>query len=260
MSRHAIDELLPLLAEHLPRLAGGGGEVAMASDGDHTLWLGDVGEALFEMTFTDGRLRPAALPMLAHEAYCWGVDGQADDPNVIARRLFEAHQVDRYPPQPAFAMMAWAFAGWREDELDAYCQEVLDRFGFEERRRASLQPALDWAVEHDVPFWLVSASPVHIARAAGARLGIPGDRVVAMTPAVTDGVIQPRLGTTATYGEGKCERLREHSQAALLAGMGDSDYDAALLQASAVAVAVQPKPSLLERLADRAGPTVVVER
>ena len=258
MDAHPVEQLLPLLNEHHGRLAAEG-PVAMASDGDHTLWKGDVGEAMFEMAIEDGKLRPEAATHLASEAHTWGVAIESDDPNAIGKALLAAHRADRYPPQPAFAMMAWAFAGWPLEELDGYCEEFLDRFGFDDRKRASLTPALDWAAEHDVPFWLVSASPLFIAAAAALRLGLPKERVVAMTPAAAAGVLLPYLGVPATYGPGKPARLAERSDAKLLAGMGDSDYDLALMEAAAIAVAVGSKPSLHERLKSLAGPVVLVE-
>lgn len=258
MDAHPVERLLPLLNEHHARLAAHGA-VAMASDGDHTLWRGDVGEALFEMAVDGGRLRPEAARHLASEAHTWGVAVEGDDPNAIGEALLEAHRAGRYPPQPAFAMMAWAFAGWPTGELDAYCEEFLDRFGFEERKRASLAPALTWAAEHDVPFWLVSASPLFVAAAAAVRLGLPKERVVAMTPAVEGGVVMPYLAVPATYGAGKPARLAEHTDAQLLAGMGDSDYDVALMEAAAIAVAVGTKPSLLKRLESMTHPVVRVD-
>jgi len=259
MDAYGVDQLLPLLNEHHRRLAGEG-PVAMASDGDHTLWRGDVGEAMFEMAVQDGRLRPQAAAHLASEAHTWGVAiSSGDDPSAIGEALLTAHREGLYPPQPAFAMMAWAFAGWSTSELDAYCEEFLDRFRFEDRQRASLKPALEWAAEHDVPFWLVSASPIGIAAAAAARMGLSRDRVVAMTPAVEDGVVMPYLATAATYGPGKPARLSERTGARLIAGMGDSDYDVALMEAAAIAVAVGDRPSLHERLKNLTGPVVLVE-
>ena len=258
MDSHPVERLLPLLNEHHQRLSGKG-PVAMASDGDHTLWRGDVGEAMFEMAVEEGALRQEAAHHLASEAHTWGVAIEGDDPNAIGKALLAAHRAGGYPAPSAFAMMAWAFAGWPAAELDAYCEVFLDRFGFEERKRASLRPALDWAAEQGVPFWLVSASPSFIAAAAAVRLGLPRDRVVAMTPAVDQGVVMPHLAIPATYGAGKPARLRERTDAQLLAGMGDSDYDAALMEAAAIAVAVGTKPSLMKRVEAMTHPVVLVE-
>ena len=261
MDAHPVERLLPLLNEHHQRLSGTG-PVAMASAGDHTLWRGDVGEAMFEMAVEEGALKEEAAHHLASEAHTWGVAialGDAQNANAIGKALLAAHRTGGYPAPPAFAMMAWAFAGWPTDELDAYCERFLDRFGFEERIRASLTPALAWAAEHDVPFWLVSASPLFVAAAAAVRLDLPRDRVVAMTPAVAQGVVLPYLAIPATYGAGKPARLREKTDAQLLAGMGDSDYDSALMEAAAIAVAVGSKPSLMKRLEAMTHPVVLVE-
>jgi phosphatidylglycerophosphatase C len=251
--RLPADRLLPLLAERRAALSG---PVAIASDGDDTLWRGDVGEDLFERAVNDGALRAAALDALANEACTWGIDG-GGDANAIGRRLLAAHRAGGYPAPPAYAMMAWAFAGWEVGELDAYCQGSLDAFDFDDRVMDWIGPVLTWAAQAGVSFHLVSASPKCIAAAAAKRMGI--EHVVAMTPAQAGGVLMPRLGLRATYGEGKPIRFRAETDATLLAGCGDSAFDAALMAEAIVAVAVRPKPTLVERLDALTGPVVVVE-
>ena len=85
--------------------------------------------------------------------------------------------------------------------------------------------------------------------AAAARLGIAGDRVAAMTPAVgQDGVLLPRLAGPVVYGEGKLaalDRLCPAARGVLLAAFGDSAYDAHLLRAARIPVAVAPTPALV---------------
>ncbi|MCA9625549.1 MAG: haloacid dehalogenase-like hydrolase, partial [Myxococcales bacterium] len=101
--------------------------------------------------------------------------------------------------------------------------------------------------------------PLAVVEAAARRLGLDVSRVLAMTPELAGDVLAPRLARTATYAEGKLHRLREVSAGPLLAGFGDSDYDGALLEAAAVAVAVAPKAELRARMARREGPVVIVE-
>ncbi len=234
-------------------LASVGGPVVMASDGDGTLWRGDVGEELFELAVTERLLRPAALDALLREAstHAIAVEPQkARDPSDVAAVLLSAHREGRYPNGPAFAMMAWAFAGFTPAELDALSERLLERSGFEERLRPELAPMRAWALERGVPLWLVSASPWSVVAAAARRMGVPDDRVVAMEPKVEGGVIAAELATEATYRDGKLRRLRARTSAVLLAGFGDSYWDLALIETARVGVAVVPNPRLRERMAE----------
>lgn len=217
----------------------------MAADGDGTLWRGDIGDAFFLAALRDGALREAAHDPLLAEAEAQGVDVTgAGDANEVARRLFDAHRAGRYPEEPAFAMMAWAFAGWTVGELADHCRRVLDEFQFDEAVHDELRPVLAWASQRDIPFWLVTASPLAVATAAAKRLGIASERVVAMEPALAGDVVEPRLARRATYGDGKLARLKEATDAPLLAAFGDSGYDAAMLRAAEVPVAVFPNSEL----------------
>lgn len=226
---------------------GRGAAMAVASDGDNTLWRGDVGDALFVYAFSHGLLRQEAQLALVAEAAAHDIDARGDA-NDIARLLFEAQRAGAYPDSRAYAMMAWAFAGHEEQALEALCETVLDDFGFEEARRSEMLPVLRWCSDFEVPFWLVSASPLWMVRVAARRMGLAPERVVAMTPQSLGGVVQPALGPAPTYAEGKLLRLRERTDAALLAAFGDSDFDAALLAAAAIPVAVHPSAGLLRHL------------
>ena len=217
----------------------------IASDGDGTLWRGDIGDELFLAALRDQALREPAREALLDEAAIHGIDTPgAGDANDVAGLLFDALRAGRYDEERAFGMMAWAFAGWSLSELAVWSRRVLDDLDFEVAVRAELRPMLAWARDRSVPVWLVSASPLAIALEAARRLGIAAERVVAMEPAVERGMVQPRLGKRATYGEGKLLRLREATDAPLLAAFGDSGYDAAMLRAAELPVAVHPSPGL----------------
>ncbi len=87
-----------------------------------------------------------------------------------------------------------------------------------------------------------------MVRAAAPYLGIAADRVVAMTPAVgDDGALLP--GSRARSCTAKASRRAEHARpdarSALLGAFGDSTYDAAMLGAARVPVAVTPAPGLV---------------
>jgi phosphatidylglycerophosphatase C len=242
--RATTGEILARMEAELPGLPG----AVLASDADGTLWDGDVGVELFEALLAMRGAREAARRALAVEVRSIGMDVGGDAPALMAA-LYEAFAADRYPHDRAFAMMAWGFAGWRRDELGALCARVLDAGRIEARVRPELCAIFRWAEERGVPAYVVSASPIAMVEAAVARLGIPVTGVVAMTPAVDEGgAILPRLAGPIVYGEGKLaalEQARPGARGALIGAFGDSAYDAAMLRAARVPVAVTPAPGLL---------------
>lgn len=226
-----------------------GAEGVVASDGDGTLWRGDVGDALFDALVDAGRLRPAAREALATEAREAGLE-PAGDANRIATALREAFRGGRIEEARYFALQTWAYAGYRVEELAAECATVLDAFAFERAVRPTMRQVVAWCAARGVPFYLVSASPLAMVLEAARRLELPAESVVAMVPAVEDGVIAPRLAAPPTYGAGKVARLAEVlGGAALLAAFGDNTWDAAMLELAAYPVMVAPKPGLVARLA-----------
>jgi phosphoserine phosphatase len=119
-------------------------------------------------------------------------------------------------------------------------------------------PILEWAKAENVAVWVVSASPFWIVETGVAMLGIPAAHVVAMTPRLAGDRIEPALGAPAVYGPAKPQSLfGKKPGTTLLGAFGDSSYDAALLAASRVPVAVRPKRGLLERAAEVPGLVVL---
>jgi len=227
-------------------LARAPGRALLASDADGTLWDGDVGFDLFAALLAARGVREAAREALAAEARAIGAADDGDA-STLAARLYDAYEADRYAHDRAFAMMAWAFAGWAEDEVAAFAARVLDDGRIDARIRPELVAIFRWAEARGVEVYVVSASPIGIIHAAAPRLGIARDRVVAMTPASANGTLLPSLAGPIVYGEGKLaalERARPGAREALLGAFGDSAYDAAMLRAARVPVAVTPAPGL----------------
>jgi phosphoserine phosphatase len=233
------------------------GPAIMASDGDNTLWKGDIGDALFLAALRERALKVDAAEALYAEAREHGIELVEREVHAAASALFEAYHAGRYPEARTFAMMAWVFAGWSETDLAAFCNRALDEMGFEEALRPELEPMRDWSRHSGVALWLVSASPLAMVREAARRMGL--EHMVAMTPEVVDGVLRPRLGPEATYAEGKLRRLRAATDAKLLAAFGDSRYDAAMLRAAVVPVAVFPNAGLRAELESIDGALVLGE-
>jgi len=243
--RAAAAEIVARLEAELARAPE---RTLLASDADGTIWDGDVGIDLFEALLAARGVREAARDALAAEAREHGV-ADGGDANTLANRLYDAYHTDRYPHDRAFAMMAWSFAGWRRDEAAAFCAGVLNEGRIDARIRPELLSIFRWADARAVAAYVVSASCSVMIEVAAPRLGIPLDRVVAMTPAAgDDGVLLPRLAGPIVYGEGKLvalEAARPGARTALLGAFGDSTYDAAMLRAARVPVAVTPAPGLV---------------
>jgi phosphoserine phosphatase len=257
--RVSSTELLQLLevlvAAHRAARGSGGdpcqgaAEPVLASDGDDTIWHGDLGEAAFRALVASGDVREQAGEELAREAQRHGIE-LSGDAVALARGLLAAFLGGRYPERDAFAMMAWAFAGWTPAELGVFSDRLLDDFGFEGAVRPSMLRVIEWAGSRGLPLYLVSASPEAVVQAAARRLGIEPRRVLGMRPAVgPDGRLSAALDAPATYAEGKLARLGVAlGDATLLAAFGDSGYDAAMLGAARLAVAVAPRAGLLAAL------------
>lgn len=257
--RVTAPDVIARLADALPRAPK---DAILASDADGTIWDGDVGFDLFEALLSARGVREAARDALAAEARAIGVAAEGDA-NTIAAALYDAYKAERYAHDRAFAMMAWSFAGWAEDELGAFSARVLQDKSLGARIRPQVLSIFRWAEERGLAVYVVSASPIAIIRSAAPRLGIPRERLVAMTPATSaEGVVLPEIAGPIVYGEGKLAALdlaRPGARSALLGAFGDSTYDAAMLRVARVPVAVTPAPGLTALLPSIPG-VVVLDR
>lgn len=232
----------------------------LALDADGTLWSGDVGVDTFEAALSRKALKPAALPRLRAEARAHGL-AEVDDATDQARDLYEAVATGKFPEESGFAMMAWCFAGFTAPELESFVGSVLAENRLSERLHGELSPVLEWARANNVATWVVSASPRFVIAAAVARLGVPASRVVAMTPVIDGGVVQPELVQPLSYGPGKVTALAEATEsAAVLGAFGDSPFDLPLLASATVRIAVRPKKSLVARASEAPGLATLAPR
>ena len=247
----------PELIERLARAreqAPAGAPCVVAFDADGTIWRGDVGVDLFEAFLAEETIRPAAARALEGLARDVGI-AQGEAPAAIARALYTSWEKGLTPACPedkTFAMMVWLYAGLTEAEMHAYARKVLERAGIEARIRPEVREVVAWARANHVEVLVASASPRAPVIEGVAHLGIGPESVFAMTPRIEGGVLQAALTGVFVYAEGKATAVRQgRPGAAVLAGFGDSAYDAALLRLGAVPVAIGPGPGLL-----RAAPTV----
>lgn len=220
---------------------------ALAFDADGTLWSGDIGIELFEKALDERALREESLEALRAVASGFALP-MKEEANEQARVLHRAFLDETLPDGLAFAMMAWAFAGFTSAELGGFIDDFLAEARLGSRVQEEIAPVLAWAERSRVPVHIVSASPRAAVVKAAEALRIPVSQVVAMTPAVEKERIRPWVVPPIPYGEGKVEALAlATGLSELLGAFGDSGYDLAMLARARVPVAVRPKASLLAR-------------
>lgn len=231
----------------------------VAMDGDHTLWRGDISDALFATVVGAQGVRDEPAEALAAEAARHGIDVAGRSPSGVAWALFEAFQAGRYPEPAALEMMVWVYAGWTLDELDRAIEETFARIDLAGALRRELLQLIAWADAGGVESWLVSASPQFLVDRAAEVAGIARDRVVGTRPVMHGRTIGASIDGTPSYAEGKWRRLEERiGGASLLAAFGDSAFDAALLRAAHVGVGVAPREGLRRELSALEGAVELV--
>ena len=144
-------------------------------------------------------------------------------------------------------------AGKSVAEIVAYGEEIYDELM--ERRiwsgtRALAQQHLDVGQR----VWLVTATPVELARIIAARLGLTG--ALGTVSEVEDGHYTGRLVGEPLHGPAKAEAVRalaerEGLDLSRCTAYSDSHNDVPMLEAVGHAVAVNPDPTLREAARDR---------
>lgn len=238
--------------EVLARADGGRGVVA--TDGDGTLWSGDVGEDLWHGFLHHGQVFDPALEAIRREAREHAISDAGTGVDV-ARRIYAAYLEGHFPEERVCEIMTWCFAGWTRDHLRDFTREVVDKGALDARLNREVIHVLEKARAAGVETLLVSASPVCVIVEAGSRVGFAEHQVVAAHPRWIDGVMLADVERPIPYGPGKVSRLRERigHERTLYAAFGDNAFDVAMLASARVAVAVRPKPRLRERAGEIPG-------
>lgn len=221
-----------------------------AFDADHTLWDADVGVDVFEALLHSGKMHKAPAAPLKAELLRFSIELPADDDvNALASALHQSFLIGKYPDDLAYAMHAWTFAGFTEQEARHFADDVARSSELDKKIRPIFRDILSWMKERHITPLVVSASPAWMVHAGASLLGLNEMNVLAMTPDVLNGTIQPIISGPVVYGEGKAQVLQKKLQtiqgATLIAAFGDSAWDAAMLRLSKNPVAVTPKPELL---------------
>jgi phosphoserine phosphatase len=228
-------------------------DTLLAFDADGTLWSGDVGIDGFEALLDKNAVLPAAADALHEEARMAGLP-LAESATEQAKVLYDAFKRDAYHEGRAFRMMAFAFAGYREEEVRMFAADVARARSLTERLHPEIAPIVAWGARNGGPVYVVSASHSTVVQASLDFLALPIDGVFAMTQAKDGDIFAPSVVEPATYAEGKTAALTAGLPGkTLLAAFGDSAFDLHLLCAARLAVAVRPKAALRERAAECAG-------
>jgi phosphoserine phosphatase len=237
--------------ESLARAQPGG---VVATDGDGTLWSGDVGEDLFHAFLKHGRVEAPALRAMALEAREHRIS-DAGTGAEVARRLYDAYLEGNFPEERICELMTWCFAGWTHREVQAFARTVVEEGDLADRLHGELLAVLERVRAAGIDLVLVSASPVAVVVEAAALVGIDADHVVAAQPCFQDDAMVADVHRPIPYAAGKVTRLRERIGAnrALYAAFEDNAFDVALLASAQVGVAVRPKARLRAKAAEVQG-------
>jgi phosphoserine phosphatase len=237
--------------ETLARAQPGG---VVATDGDGTLWSGDVGEDLFHAFLKHGRVETPALRAMAREAREHRLS-DAGTGAEVARRLYDAYLEGHFPEERICELMTWCFAGWTRQEVQAFARAVVDEGGLEGRLHRELIAVVERVRAAGIELVLVSASPVAVVVEAAALVGFDAEHVVAAEPTFEGDAMTADVHRPIPYAAGKVARLRERigTSRALYAAFGDNAFDVALLASAHVGVAVRPKARLRARASEVEG-------
>jgi phosphoserine phosphatase len=228
--------------EALSRTDPGG---VVATDGDGTLWQGDVGEDLFHAFIEAGRVEPPALEALRRNARDHAVS-DAGGGSDIARRIYSAYIEGRFPEERVCELMTWCFAGWTRADLQAFARDVVAGARLESRLHREVHEVLAQVRQSGIKLFLVSASPVAVVVEAAAVAGVDVEGVIAARPCFHGDVVLADVERPIPYAGGKVTRLRERMGQGqpLYAAFGDNAFDVAMLASARVPVAVRPKARL----------------
>lgn len=181
-------------------------------DWDNTCMAGDISELMLSALSTDER-------------------------NLLREyeSLFDSHGRER-----AYAFCCEVHAPNTPEHIEARTESVL-REAFRDGRVQIREPMRDLGarlMERGWEVWIVSASLVHLVRAAARDFGVPRDRILGVELDVSEGVLQPQVQEPMTMYEGKVHAIREHIGKRPDLAVGDSPNDLPMLQHAQNAIVI----------------------
>ena len=116
----------------------------IATDGDGTLWDGDVGEDFFHAVVAHGDIREPARAAMARDAEAHGL-APGGTGKQLAERLYSDYMAGRYPEERICELMTWICADWVKPDVDAFAGGVLAKVGLDKRLHGEVHAVLAWA-------------------------------------------------------------------------------------------------------------------
>jgi phosphatidylglycerophosphatase C len=242
----AMEQSVDIVIDRVRAAAKAHGNGVIAFDADGTLWSGDVGDDLLAALLADDVFSEATREGLSDEAHRHAIP-IGTTPSDTMRELLRAHSTGLYPEERLLEIVGWGLAGHSDDEVHGFSKKVLANTP--RQLNAETVMVLE-AMRGAIEVFVVSASPRAIVEEAVAPLSIDVRHVIAATAIYNNGHMIADVERPIPYGPGKMAQLkRVIGKRPLLAAFGDNHFDAQMLAAAAVPVAVRPKPALQQLLA-----------
>lgn len=203
------------------------GHAQACFDADGVLWREDVGNDYFASCLERHLLRPKqeAVALEALEAWRRGelTDGEEGRLAALAVQVLQGLR-EQFVASDCAAFVRQRFPPFLIPEIRAWIQR--------------LQTA-------GIACWVVSGSPVWGVRAGAELVGIPAERVLAVSTVACNGVLTPNLANPFPFGGGKAEAIRALLPEPPALAFGNTVYDVPMLElATSLAVAVEPDADL----------------
>jgi len=193
-----------------------------AFDCDGTLWLGDAGE-----TFFDWEIRTSLVSAEVARS---------------ARARYAEYKAGRVSEEDMCGEMVTMHQGIPESRMREAATEFMEH-SFPGRIFEDMVELVNRLRAKGCEIWAVSSSNEWVIRAGMKQFGIPGERCLAGTAAVENGVVTGRL-VRMPSGPGKPQALREVANRTIDAAFGNSRWDTEMLAFAQHPFAINPNPDL----------------
>jgi phosphoserine phosphatase len=193
-------------------------------DCDGTLWSGDAGEGFFSWELEQ--------QIVSQEIGRW------------ARPRYADYKAGKVAEEVMCGEMATMHCGLREEVVQQAAKTYFDQH-FAANIFPEMRALVGVLLRAGCNVWAVSSTNVWVIRAAMTHFGIPGDRILAATAAVADGLITDRL-IRVPSGPGKPEAIRGAISGPPDCAFGNSIWDREMLEMSNYGFAINPNPDLKE--------------
>lgn len=193
-------------------------------DCDGTLWSGDAGERFFDWELKRGLI--------------------ADEVVRRIRAQYVDYRSGNVSEDDMCGAMVTLHRGLTESEVKTAAKEFFDE-NFAVQIFPELRELISRLQKAGCDVWAVSSTNEWVIQAAMTHFGIPANRVIAAAVEVENGFVTDRL-VRVPSGEGKPQGIREIIRRDPDAAFGNSRWDAAMLNISKHAFAVNPNPDLEE--------------